>query len=334
MGPGQGFGIMSGIGGGMGNLPLQQGAPGALQYRMPPGCQNPLSSPGGYRAAPVDPTEALLAGTDSGSQKLFDWTVADLERFVRNSIFWNQPSPLQAPPYRGYYKDLIELIVIGPPTAGASAGATAGAQALADGANTTQDPNDPVLVVTPSIGGEYVNVLTFTTPSNQAYMIYSVEAWGHDWLGCLNAVKWRILVGDNVVFEPRELGVLGEQVRVQSLVKPGTTITVQATTWDTSSGTLVNFRMQGWIFPLPNTDDDMWALVRTAESGRAVATVQASMQGGASSYGSPDPYSSVWIPAPVGELRGAPVQYNPATGQFLPSRSPPWQFNQATGEVR
>lgn len=300
----------AGVGGlaGLGQLPWGPAAPPRQQVWAPPGCANPMQSPQGFRSTPLDPTEALLEGAAAGQKRLMDLTVDDLEQFVRSAIFWNQPSPLQAPPYRGFYKELKELFVLAPPTASAAAAATAGAQALADGVNETQDPNDQVTVLTPATGGEFVTVLTFRPDSNMAYMVYSMEAWGHDWLGSLNAVKWRLIVGGQIVLDNVELGVLGDQVRVQKLVKPGVELKIQATTWDGESGTLCNVRVQGWQFPLPDTSDDMWALVRQGMLSRSNVTV-VGQGSGVVRAGGPGPAAPV-APPPSAPSRVQLVQQN------------------------
>ena len=249
-------GSLGAMAAGLGNLPQAYG-PAPWGTRIMPG--SPYG--GGSAVLPKDPSElAREQAQQGGGTRLMDLRLEDLEAFLREAVFWNQPSPLVQPPYRGYYAEKTQLAVVAPPTATAAAAATAGVAGFVAGA--AQWGTTPI-TVTPASVSVYADLLTFTLPADQAYLIYAVEAWGHDWAGSLQALLWRVTNAGSVVLDNRELGVMNPLAKIQSVVKPQGEVKVQVRNLDPNSATMVWFRMQGWVFPLPNNnEDDLWSLVK------------------------------------------------------------------------
>ena len=254
---------------GLGNLPYPPTGvapgPNPLMYRLPPGGIFPGRGSSGL---PKDPAEIAIEEAQAGGGiRLGDLSLQDLSGFLREAVFWNQPSPLVQPPYRGYYAEKTSLTVVGPPTATAAAAATAGVAGFVAGAD--QWGTAPQ-IVTPATVNDYASVLSFTMPADQAYLIYAVEAWGHDWAGSLQALLWRVTNAGTPVLDNRELGVMSPLAKIQSVAKPQAVVEVLVRNLDPNSATMVWFRMQGWVFPLPNNnEDDMWSLVKQGKYAKA-----------------------------------------------------------------
>lgn len=263
---GQGLGGGGGLAGLLGSLPFPAGARfGTPPEQIYPGCTQP-GAPLGYvpgssgggaaggssYAVPEAPPEPAVP----------DW--AGVLRDVARTMVWTtHPSPLQAPPYRGQRDERHARAVIAPPTAPGDADGATGATELAEAEEALSGQDVPVL--TPATVGDFAEVLSYTVPQGRAFLVYSVGAWGHDYLACREIVKWRVRVSSRTVVSERELGLMGSidrPVVVQALARSGETVVVEARNLDTHAPSLLETRVSGWLFPLlVPTDDDFFALL-------------------------------------------------------------------------
>ncbi len=235
---------------------------------MQPGQIPQYVSPPGVVSRP--PAEARIGPpTEADAQRALDQEeqhsdrLRDLFQFSYESILYNQPSPTEAPPFRADVLDAtFNRAMIAPPTAPGNADGLLGAQECAAAEASISGVAVPVLV--PATVGDFVDVITFTVPQNNALYLHSIGAWGHDFLAAREVIRWRVLASGRVVTSTRELGLLGSPdtpVRVHAILGEAQVLTIQAQNLDTVSGSLVEAIAFGWVFPVLRNDDTLRGLL-------------------------------------------------------------------------
>lgn len=245
-----GNGVPRGVVSGLGNLPF------------------PLPDPRGIAA----PSRDYRPGESPAEQAAKAWAeiqAAALRRVSGSMILNVQPSPLEAPPFRGKVEELFARVMIAPPTSPGDSDATTGAANSASA--EAKISGKTISVLTPATTSDWVTALSFEVPAGRACVVYSVGTWGHDLLAVRDAITWRVMGGGTVLASARELGLLGSvdhPVLIHAVLREKETLTIEAQNKDAHSGSLVEVRVLAWTFPPAKAGGDYFeALLGGTGSG-------------------------------------------------------------------
>lgn len=183
---------------------------------------------------------------------------AALQGFVESGVsIRTRPSPIDAIPFRGTIPPLFARAVIAPAAAPGDADGAAAAAAMA--AAESSFGGDTVQVLTPATTTAGVTVLTFTPPTGNAFVMRGVGVWGHDLRAIRDLIRWRVSIGQRIVSEERELGMIGSldsPALIFGVAREGQTITVEARNLDPLAPSLVEVAVFGWLFPVDGAAAD------------------------------------------------------------------------------